>query len=74
MVLTGDVPGGAGQPARVTTRLTLFREGPDRVRQLSESTQDGGTTWSANYDFTYTRRAPSATATAPRRIPSGTLQ
>ena len=74
MVLMGDVPGGTGQPARLTTRLTLFREAADRVRQLSESTQDGGLTWSTNYDFTYTRRTPSATATAPRRIPSGTLQ
>jgi hypothetical protein len=74
MVLNGEVPGGPGQPARVTTRLTLFRQGADQVRQLSESTVDAGATWSTNYDFTYTRRAQSASATAPGRIPPGTLQ
>ena len=56
MVFVGEVPGGAGQPACVPTRMTLTREGPDRVRQLSESSLDGGMTWSTNYDFIYTRR------------------
>lgn len=74
MVLVGDVPGGPGQPARVDTRLTLFRQGEDRVRQLSESTLDHGTTWTTNYDFTYTRRPTSASATGRARIPPGTLQ
>jgi len=74
LVLNGEVPGGPGQPARVTTRLTLFRQGSDQVRQLSESTLDGGATWSVNYDFTYTRRRTLASATEPRRTPLGTLQ
>jgi hypothetical protein len=74
MVLLGETPGGTGQPSRVTTRLTLFRAGADQVRQLSESTLDGGTTWSTNYDFTYTRRATTASARVLGRIPPGTLQ
>jgi hypothetical protein len=56
MVLAGEVPGGEGQPARVPTRLTLFRQGPDRVRQFSESSLDGGATWTMNYDLIYVRR------------------
>jgi hypothetical protein len=64
MAYTGEVPGGPGQPARVATRLTFFRLGPDRVRQCSESSVDGRT-WSTNYDLLYTRRP--ATALAPTR-------
>jgi tetratricopeptide (TPR) repeat protein len=56
MVLVGEVPGGQGQPARVPTRLTLFRQGADRVRQFSESSVDGGATWTTNYDLIYVRR------------------
>ena len=58
MLMTGEVPGGEGQPARVPTRLGFFRLAPDRVRQLSESSVDGGATWTTNYDLIYTRRAP----------------
>lgn len=56
MVFTGEVPGGTGELSRRPTRLTLFREGPDRVRQFSESSVDGGKTWTVNYDLIYTRR------------------
>jgi len=58
MLMTGEVPGGEDQPARVPTRLGFFRLAPDRVRQLSESSVDGGATWTTNYDLIYTRRAP----------------
>ena len=61
MAFTGEVPGESGQPARVATRLTFFRLGPDRVRQFSESSADGRT-WSINYDLVYTRRAARAMA------------
>jgi len=56
MVFAGEVPGAPGQPARLPTRLTFFREGTDRVRQFSESSADGGKTWTTNYDLIYTRR------------------
>jgi len=36
--------------------MTLFNLGPDRVRQLSEQTVDGGKTWSTQYDFIYIRK------------------
>lgn len=57
----GETPGGPGEPARVPTRLSFFRLGPDRVRQFSESSLDGGTTWTPNYDLIYTRRRVTAT-------------
>jgi tetratricopeptide (TPR) repeat protein len=40
---------------RILRRLTFFNLGPDRVRQFSEASTDGGKTWSVNYDFIYTR-------------------
>jgi len=41
---------------KITRRLTFFNLGPDRVRQFSESTTDGGKTWNVDYDFTYIRK------------------
>ena len=41
---------------RVLRRLTLFDLGPDRVRQYSERSVDGGKTWSVAYDYIYIRR------------------
>jgi len=37
-------------------RMTLFNLGPDRVRQFSEGSMDGGKTWNVEYDFVYIRR------------------
>ncbi len=45
-------PGGA----RVLRRLTFFNLAPDRVRQFSEASTDGGKTWNPDYDFTYIRK------------------
>jgi hypothetical protein len=56
MVLVGEMPGGKGQPARLPTRLTLSRLDEGHVRQFSESSADGGRTWTVNYDLLYTRR------------------
>jgi hypothetical protein len=39
MTFTGELPPLRGQTARRQTRLTFFKLGPDKVRQLSE---DGG--------------------------------
>jgi tetratricopeptide (TPR) repeat protein len=40
---------------RILRRMTLFNLAPDRVRQLSEASTDGGKTWRVTYDFLYTR-------------------
>lgn len=42
--------------SKVLRRMTIFDEGPDRVRQHSERSVDGGKTWSVVYDFIYTRK------------------
>jgi len=42
--------------AKVLRHMTLFNLGPDRVRQLSEASRDGGKTWRVNYDYTYVRK------------------
>lgn len=43
-------------PASSRIRMTLFNQGPDRLRQLGETTNDGGKTWTVSYDLTYTRK------------------
>jgi len=42
---------------RTLRRLTFFRQGPDKVRQFSEMSTDGGKSWTPEYDLTYVRRA-----------------
>jgi tetratricopeptide (TPR) repeat protein len=37
-------------------RMTYFKEGPDRVRQLLETSTDDGKTWATTYDGMYIRR------------------
>lgn len=37
-------------------RMTYTKEGPDAVRQLIETSTDGGKTWATTYDGHYTRR------------------
>ena len=36
-------------------RLRFYNLGADRVRQLSEGSEDSGKTWTVEYDFTYNR-------------------
>ena len=57
MILLGETPGAPGQPARVPTRLSLLRMGPDTVRQFAELSLDGGKSWTTSYDLIYKRRA-----------------
>jgi uncharacterized protein (TIGR02246 family) len=54
-------PGPSSPPARA--RMTLFDQGPGRVRQLGEQSTDGGTTWAVSYDLVYRRRPPSPEST-----------
>ncbi|MEO8359113.1 MAG: hypothetical protein ABI672_03705 [Vicinamibacteria bacterium] len=61
MAFVGETTGIPGQPGRVPVRLTFFKQGPDRIRQFSEISTDGGKSWTTNYDLVYTRRKPAAT-------------
>jgi hypothetical protein len=66
---TGELSGGAmrlaGETHRpdgaiVLRRMTLDPLGPDRVRQYSERSLDGGATWEVDYEFMYVRRDDTA--------------
>jgi hypothetical protein len=41
---------------RILRKMTVSKLGPDRVRQYSEYSLDGGKTWKMNYDFVYLRK------------------
>jgi len=59
---TDDVP----QPSGGTLRrhLEFFNLGPDKVRQFSQGSKDGGKTWQVEYDFIYTK-TPQKPAASP---------
>jgi tetratricopeptide (TPR) repeat protein len=46
--------GANGQKQKL--RMTFFKQGADRVRQLGEVSTDEGKTWSTRYDLIYNRR------------------
>lgn len=58
MVLLGENVRPATSQTKVFTRVTWSLAGGDgdRVRQLAESSTDGGTTWRVDYEALYTRR------------------
>jgi hypothetical protein len=37
-------------------RMTFFNQGPTQVRQLGQSSSDGGATWRVTFDLTYIRK------------------
>ena len=41
---------------KLKRHLQFFNLSPDKVRQYSQGSTDGGKTWKVEYDFTYTRR------------------
>jgi hypothetical protein len=51
---TDDVPQSDG--TRLKRHLQFFSLGPDKVRQFSQGSTDGGKTWTVEYDLTYNRR------------------
>jgi tetratricopeptide (TPR) repeat protein len=59
LTFEAELPPLPGETKRRHTRLTFFRIAPDTVRQLSESTGDGGKSWQVNYDLIYVRRNTS---------------
>jgi tetratricopeptide (TPR) repeat protein len=50
---TDEIPQPSGPPLK--RHLRFFTLAPDRVRQLSQGSTDGGKTWTTEYDFTYLR-------------------
>lgn len=50
---TDEIPQGNGQ--KLKRHLQFIPQGPDRVRQFSQGSTDGGKTWTVEYDFTYNR-------------------
>ena len=51
---TDEIPQPGG-PA-LKRHLRFFNLGPDKVRQFSQGSTDGGKTWKPEYDFTYLRK------------------
>jgi hypothetical protein len=56
MAFEGDLPPRRPGEGRVSTRMTFFPLASDKVRQLAESSNDGGKTWSVNVDLIYSKR------------------
>ncbi|MBK5271299.1 MAG: tetratricopeptide repeat protein [Bacteroidia bacterium] len=44
------------QGNKIIGRFIFYNQGPNQVRQFSESSADNGKTWTTNYDFTYIRK------------------
>jgi tetratricopeptide (TPR) repeat protein len=55
---TDDVPQQSG--GKLRRHLQFFNLAPDKVRQFSQGSTDGGKTWTVEYDLTYTKRSPAA--------------
>ena len=53
----GTTPAAA--PGMSLRRMTFTPLGPDKVRQMGEASEDGGKTWTLEYDLTYIRKAKS---------------
>jgi tetratricopeptide (TPR) repeat protein len=51
---TEDLPQSDG--SKLKRHLQFFSLAPDRVRQFSQGSTDGGATWSVEYDLTYNRK------------------
>lgn len=51
---TDEIPQPSGPPLK--RHLQFFRLSPDKVRQFSQGSTDGGKTWKPEYDFTYMRK------------------
>lgn len=58
---TEEIPQASG-PA-LKRHLQFIPMGPDKVRQFSRGSTDGGKTWNVEYDFTYTRKKGPASGT-----------
>jgi len=61
---TDEVPQPSGE--KLMRHLQFFNLAPDKVRQFSQGSTDGGKTWHIEYDFVYTR-VPAKAAQSPSR-------
>jgi hypothetical protein len=63
MILRGEVP-VRGEPGhRILHQITWERRPDGRVRQLWQSSPDGGSSWTVVFDGTYARKSASGAAT-----------
>lgn len=53
MYFEGETAAGG---KKTLNKLTFFKVDENTVRQLAESSVDGGKTWTVNYDFKYVRK------------------
>ena len=60
---TDDVPQPDGTKLR--RHLQFFNMAPDKVRQFSQGSTDGGRTWKVEYDLTYTKRGAQTGSAKP---------
>ena len=51
---TDEIPQPDGK--KLKRHLQFIKMGPDKVRQFSQGSNDGGKTWFVEYDFTYNRK------------------
>ena len=51
---TDEIPQPDG--AKLKRHLQFIKLGPDKIRQFSQGSNDGGKTWFVEYDFTYNRK------------------
>jgi len=58
---TDDIPQPDGRKMR--RHLQFFNLSPDRVRQFSQQSFDGGKTWKVEYDLIYNRAAAASSGT-----------
>ena len=70
MVLTGEWAGVNGPGTTALVRMTYTSEPGGVVRQLGESSTDGGTTWSPAWDYYY-RPSASPPPASPGAPPEG---
>lgn len=65
MVLVGETPSGQEPGKSVLQRIAWEKQDDGRVRQLWETSPDGGRTWAVAFDGWYTRIPEDSTAGAP---------
>ena len=58
MAFEGEQPPRISGGPRVATKLTFFPLDADNVRQVAETSNDAGKTWTTTVDLIYTRRKP----------------
>lgn len=58
MQLTATDEVAPGRPTKQSVRMTFTKNADGTVRQFGETSDDGGRTWAASFDFQYRPRPP----------------